>query len=88
MTSNMKMGPSGAVPGDIAIFYTDGVTEAMNMRGELYGLSRLTDIVSESHQLSSKKLVDKVINDISEFSAGIEPNDDITFNCIKGMQEC
>ena len=73
-------------PGDIAIFYTDGVTEAMNIRGELYGLSRLTDIVSESHQLSSKKLVDKVINDISEFSAGIEPNDDITLIVLKACK--
>ena len=25
-------------PGDVAVFYTDGVTEAMNLEGELYGL--------------------------------------------------
>ena len=73
-------------PGDIAIFYTDGVTEAMNVKGELYGLSRLTDIVSEYHELSPEKLVDKVLNDISNFSSGCEPNDDITLIVLKAFK--
>jgi PAS domain S-box-containing protein len=72
--------------GDIAVLYTDGVTEAMNIKGELYGLSRLSDIVSEAHELSTEKLVDRVFDDISNFSRGSDLNDDITLIILKACE--
>ncbi|MGB7543976.1 MAG: PAS domain S-box protein, partial [Methanothrix sp.] len=38
------------MPGDVAVFYTDGVTEAMNTRGELFGMQRLIGAVSKTCQ--------------------------------------
>ncbi|MBN2426331.1 MAG: SpoIIE family protein phosphatase [Calditrichaceae bacterium] len=67
-------------PGDRITMYTDGVTEAMNPDGDEYQESRLIDFLNTNHnKYNSKQLVDLLIKDIDEFTAG-DPsrNDDIT----------
>ena len=41
--------------GDMAIFYTDGVTEAMNRQGEMYGVKRLIDVIRGNRKAKQKK---------------------------------
>ncbi|MCQ2801787.1 MAG: SpoIIE family protein phosphatase [Bacilli bacterium] len=63
--------------GDKLFLYTDGVTEAHNVRSELYGEDRLIEMVSNL-DASPYETVTKIRNDIREFSRNAEQFDDIT----------
>ncbi|MCY4186308.1 MAG: SpoIIE family protein phosphatase [Rhodobacteraceae bacterium] len=64
--------------GDQIIFYTDGITEAMNTDGELYGEDRLIEFVQKTIKAGDKDLVSKLVDSVDEFSKGIPQSDDIT----------
>ena len=63
--------------GDQIIFYTDGITEAHNEAGELYGTDRL-DHELEQCTLQAKALLDSVLRSVEEFAAGRPILDDQT----------
>jgi sigma-B regulation protein RsbU (phosphoserine phosphatase) len=65
-------------PGDRVLFYTDGITERENSRGEMYELPRLCNALSRSHERTSEDLLRSVIQDVEAFAAGEEPHDDQT----------
>ena len=65
-------------PGDTLLLYTDGVTEAMNVDGKLYGDDRLMDLACESSDLNPKELVEAVNADVFLYAQGAEQSDDIT----------
>jgi sigma-B regulation protein RsbU (phosphoserine phosphatase) len=70
-------------PGDVLVLYTDGVTEAMNAdQTEEYEEKRLIECVRENLSLSSKEILDAIIEDITHFSNGIQ-YDDITVLVLK-----
>lgn len=69
--------------GDIFVFYTDGVTEAMNSRRELYTEERLVKVVKASKGLPSKELLRAVEKDIRSFEPVSKQHDDITLIVIK-----
>jgi len=73
-------------PGDLMVFYTDGVTESMNSKEEFYGFSRLKDIVYKSIQLSAKELVREIISDVAKFSGAMGKNDDFTIMVLKAAK--
>lgn len=72
-------------PGDMAIFYTDGVTEAMNNREEVYGLDRMIEVIKKNNQDTIKDILKKMLIDISDFSQSREQHDDITLIIIKAL---
>ncbi|MBJ7450426.1 MAG: SpoIIE family protein phosphatase, partial [Parachlamydiales bacterium] len=63
---------------DLLLLYTDGVTEAINHQNEQYGLDRLIKFVQDRHDLMPSALIDAIIQDVQEFSAGTKQHDDIT----------
>ena len=63
--------------GDQIIFYTDGITEAQNRQGELFGPERLDQVV-ENCSLEAQSLLDSVLRSVEEFSAGHPADDDRT----------
>jgi sigma-B regulation protein RsbU (phosphoserine phosphatase) len=63
--------------GDQIVFYTDGITEAQNPAGELFGTSRL-DQVLENCALKASGLLDAVLQTVEQFAAGQPPHDDRT----------
>ncbi len=66
------------------LLYTDGVTEAMNASGELYGQERLASQLSTAGQPGTcRELVDQLLADIHAFAAGTEPSDDITLLALR-----
>ena len=70
-------------PGDLAFLYTDGVTEAMNLRKELYSAVRLEDELEEVKNLPVEEIVLTVKERIKEFE-GEEPRaDDVTMLAIR-----
>ncbi|MEQ8523950.1 SpoIIE family protein phosphatase [Gracilimonas sp.] len=69
--------------GDTIVFYTDGVTEAMNpQQTEEYEEERLIKCLQKNLEKSSKEIMDAVIDDITEFSNGVQ-YDDITILVLK-----
>jgi phosphoserine phosphatase RsbU/P len=64
-------------PGDQIIFYTDGIVEARNPEGELFGMQRL-DVALENCSLQAKALLDTLISSVEEFAAGRAADDDRT----------
>ena len=66
------------LPGDGVIFCTDGLIEAHNPKGEMFGSPRLRRLVSE-HQRVEKGLTAILIEELERFTGeGIEQEDDIT----------
>jgi serine phosphatase RsbU (regulator of sigma subunit) len=65
-------------PGDIMVYYTDGVTEAQNTQGEFFGEDRLAEVVMRCINLSAKEIVDAIVRAVDEFAYGMPPFDDQT----------
>lgn len=64
-------------PGDQLVLYTDGITEAQNEHGELFGLSRL-DKVLEDCAADASDLLESVLAALKEFTGGEAIHDDRT----------
>ncbi len=69
--------------GDRAIFYTDGISEAMNEQKEQYGNERLEALVKNNALVSAKDIRDKILADVSAFTGGAEQHDDMTVVVVK-----
>ncbi|MBP5609472.1 MAG: serine/threonine-protein phosphatase [Lachnospiraceae bacterium] len=69
--------------GDKLFVYTDGVTEAMNDRSELFGEERLVEVLRENGKCSPDELVRKTDKAITDFTQGAEQSDDITMLCLE-----
>lgn len=70
-------------PGDILLFYTDGVTEARAPTGEQFGVRRLSRVVRESAHLTSEQIVRKIMETVDIFRAQGGAEDDVTLMAIK-----
>src|SRR6202521_4249725 len=69
-------------PGDMVVFYTDGVTEAENRFGEEFGMLRLSAIVRRGSSLSAEDLMVDIYNSAANF-CGDNFNDDATILVVK-----
>jgi serine phosphatase RsbU (regulator of sigma subunit) len=68
-----------AAPGDIICVVSDGVTEAMNGGGELYGADRLTRVLESHGSAASPAAIGEAIRaDVSRFAENAEVADDLT----------
>jgi phosphoserine phosphatase RsbU/P len=65
------------VPGDQLVLYTDGITEAQNPKGQMFGLDRL-DVVLENCSVTASDLLKSVLEAVDEFTEGRPAHDDRT----------
>jgi sigma-B regulation protein RsbU (phosphoserine phosphatase) len=72
-------------PGQILVLYTDGVTEADNLKGEEYGRDRLAEAVHRHRHLSARKMIDTIQAEVIEFTEGRGVTDDVTFFIVKAL---
>jgi phosphoserine phosphatase RsbU/P len=70
-------------PGDMLIYYTDGLTEAENPNGEFYGEQRLSDAVLRLADLSAQDVLNHLLEDVEAFCAGVPPFDDLTIVVVR-----
>lgn len=72
-------------PGDSLFLYTDGITEALNCREELYSEKRLIDLLANEklHLQAPEKALEAVNRDVEAFADGAEQADDITMLMLK-----
>ena len=66
--------------GDLLIFYTDGLPEAVNPGGRVYGYNRLERSIQRAAQgdQPSMESIDQIVDDVRGFIENTEPEDDIT----------
>jgi sigma-B regulation protein RsbU (phosphoserine phosphatase) len=64
-------------PGDVLAHYTDGVTEAQNMDGDLYGAKRLIQCVQANLGRSAEDIQKAILADIAAFIGHAPQFDDI-----------
>jgi sigma-B regulation protein RsbU (phosphoserine phosphatase) len=65
-------------PGDLLVFFTDGVTEPENEYGEMFGEERFLDLLVRSAHLGEDEIVRTVIDGVREWTGSEELQDDMT----------
>lgn len=71
-------------PGDAICVITDGITEAMNASGELYGKTRVTGLLEREGALpSASSLVSRLRDDVRAFVGSAEQSDDLVVLIIR-----
>ena len=65
-------------PGESLVLFTDGIPDANNSFGELYGESRLVKVVKDNLNLPAQELQQAIISDLQDFVGEETQSDDIT----------
>ena len=76
-------------PGDKLFVYTDGVPEANDPDGNMFGVERMIDALNEDPDASPEQILGAVRGEISKFVRKAERFDDMTMLCLdyKGLQK-
>jgi sigma-B regulation protein RsbU (phosphoserine phosphatase) len=70
-------------PGDVFVFCSDGVFEAVDPAGREFGAARLADAVRASRAGSAQEIVEHIVTEVTTFRRGALPNDDMTAVAVK-----
>ncbi len=71
--------------GDSLVLFTDGLSEARDLRGEEFGVERLKEVIEKNSHLSAKKLVEKIFAQIEKFTLDNRKYDDQTIVVLKAI---
>jgi len=69
--------------GDLVVAYTDGVTEARNEQGKLFGMERLQRAAAEGVQRGAAEVTEKILADVGAFAEREHLEDDIALVVLK-----
>jgi serine phosphatase RsbU (regulator of sigma subunit) len=69
--------------GDAVLLYTDGLVEAANADGEMFGLARLADVFRRTSRLPAREILDRVFEAIYRFAGDRSGADDMTMVVLK-----
>jgi phosphoserine phosphatase RsbU/P len=69
--------------GDVIVLYTDGISEAMNAAGDLFGEGRLGRLVEEHGHLEAGELRERILRELESFVGLSEQHDDMTMILLK-----
>jgi serine phosphatase RsbU (regulator of sigma subunit) len=65
-------------PGDVAVLYTDGITEAMNPAKEQYGIERMVGVIASNRNQTASKICQEIVADLRAWIQTQRVFDDIT----------
>ena len=68
---------------ELYVFYSDGITEAMNSNKEFFGEKRFNDLLKSSGNKSTAIIQSEILSNLKLFRGTAEQNDDITFVLVK-----
>jgi sigma-B regulation protein RsbU (phosphoserine phosphatase) len=74
-------------PGDVLLFFTDGLSEAMNAGAELFGEARLQRILEQAEGLESEQMKERILAEVRRFVGDAPPQDDLTLVLIEAVAE-
>ncbi len=70
-------------PGDVYVFCSDGISEAIDAIGREFGNERLLTVVGDMRHKPARELVDAIFAAVQEFRGDTPPNDDMTAVAVK-----
>ncbi|SPF33115.1 Serine phosphatase (fragment) [Candidatus Sulfotelmatobacter kueseliae] len=70
-------------PGEMFVFFSDGILDARNRKGDLFGRHRVEKIIAECTDKTADCVVDSLFKAVAEHSAGVETFDDQTVVAIR-----
>lgn len=73
----------GLKPGQVIVLGTDGIWEAFNPSGEMFGKARLMNIIRKTATENSETILERVFQEHADFSKGLKSDDDLTLVVIK-----
>lgn len=74
------------MPGDTLVCYSDGVSDAENANGEIFGLDRLLAVVGAKGHLSAEDVANQITVSVDKFRGDVPATDDITILVAKATQ--
>jgi sigma-B regulation protein RsbU (phosphoserine phosphatase) len=79
----LDQGAVDVAPGDYLVFYTDGVNEAMNASGEMFGEERLKAIIEANQGATAQALLDGIVDAVRAHTGEIAQSDDSTMFVVR-----
>jgi phosphoserine phosphatase RsbU/P len=70
-------------PGDVLLAYTDGLSEALDVRGEEFGETRVREALAETSRMSVEEMRDEIVRRVEEWCTDAPQHDDLTFIVMK-----
>jgi sigma-B regulation protein RsbU (phosphoserine phosphatase) len=70
-------------PDSTIFLYTDGLTEAKNIKHKQFGIERVEEVLAANSQLSPQQLLETITNKVHEFVGDAEQSDDLTLLAIR-----
>jgi sigma-B regulation protein RsbU (phosphoserine phosphatase) len=67
------------------VFYTDGITEAMDAAGDLFGTARLAQAVTAAHRSDAEGVKQAIVAAVRDFAGGTEQTDDLTMVVLRRL---
>jgi phosphoserine phosphatase RsbU/P len=71
------------VPGDVFVFFSDGITDAVNHQDHQFGRGRVEEVVRLNYEKSADELVNAIFAAVQHHSSGVSPFDDETVVVVK-----
>jgi PAS domain S-box-containing protein len=72
--------------GDVMVLYTDGITESIDEKEEMFGEDRLRSVIEKHTMLPAIDILEKILEEVGSFAVGQPQFDDITLMVIKGIK--
>jgi sigma-B regulation protein RsbU (phosphoserine phosphatase) len=72
-------------PGDLIVFFSDGIVDAENASGEMFGNERLNELLESQHHPTAQSTVDAILKAVSDFQSGTDHFDDETVVILRAV---
>jgi len=73
-------------PNDTLLFFTDGITEAMNINNEEFGEEKLINILTKNADMNVLEMKNEILRELKVFTEDAEQSDDITLMVLKSKE--
>ena len=70
-------------PGDVLVFYTDGISEALDARGGVFGVDRVSDALRRSSGTRAEDVLNEIVSRIETFVGDTPQSDDLTLFVVR-----
>jgi sigma-B regulation protein RsbU (phosphoserine phosphatase) len=79
--------PIALQPGDLLVLYTDGISEAENPEGKLFGTRRLEEAMARLREGSARQILDGIVAEVQAWAGERGPTDDLTLIVLKALPQ-
>lgn len=71
--------------GDLVVFFSDGIPDAENANGDMFGTDRLAKVLKTQRQPTASSMVEAILKAVSDFQSGTEHFDDETAVVLRAL---